>query len=71
MASLISSIVGVIVGVILFVAVAIPVSISVLGTVNWTGFATAQTVANLTPLALAVGVLVLVFGSLAGETGAI
>lgn len=62
------NIIGLILGVILFVAVGIPVAVSVIGTVNWTGFTEAQTVANLIPLLLAVGAIALVGYSVAGKT---
>lgn len=64
--TLIQAIVGIVVGVILFVAVAIPISISVIGTVNWVGYTTSQTVAQIIPLSLAVGAIVLVFSNVAG-----
>jgi hypothetical protein len=69
MVGLVQMIVGVIVGIILVVAVAIPISISVIDTVNWTNYATAETVAALIPLGLAVAALILAFQMVAGESG--
>jgi hypothetical protein len=66
MVGLVQMIVGVIVGIILVVAVAIPISISVIDTVN---YATAETVAALIPLGLAVAALILAFQMVAGESG--
>lgn len=63
----VNAVVGIMVGIILFMAVAIPISITVIGTVNWSGYGTAQTVAQIIPLALSVGAIVLVFVNISGE----
>lgn len=58
--------VALLVGIILIVAVLIPTTVSVIGDVNWTGYEQAQTIAQLIPLMLAVGAIVVVVYAVIG-----
>ena len=59
---LVGPLVGILVAIIISVAVVIPVTIDVLGSTNFTGYSTTQTVAELFPLLTAVLVLVGIAG---------
>ena len=61
------NLVALLVGIIILVAVLIPTTISTISSVNWTGYSNAEDIAQLLPLMLAVGGLVLVVYSVIGQ----